>query len=126
MKNILKTTAIAAGIAAAGLAGAGAASAQPYDGIENGTYSVSFDPVPGVQIPAGTASIHDGVLTYNGVSGRIAKTPDADYASATATLPGYGKVALLSDGVSGRDAELVIGGSADDPTYLTILSLRAV
>lgn len=124
-KNIIRITIVAAGIAAAGLAGAGAASAQPYDGIADGAYSVSIDPVPGVQIPAGTATIRDGVLTYNGASGKITETPDADYASATATLPGYGKVALLPDGVSGRDVELVIGGSADTPTYLTILSLRA-
>lgn len=130
-------TAIAATVAGAGLAlgivGAGGASAQPYEGIEDGTYSVTADlALPGViggpstSIPAGTAIIHDGTLTYNGQSGRITKTPDADYASAVATLPVYGPVALLPDGVSGRDAELILGvTNPNDPASFTaILSLH--
>lgn len=122
----IRTAVVAAGGAAAitGLAGlgAGSASAQPWERLEPGTYTAtthlpSVNPLdPGPGIPVGTVVLTDSTVSINGATGKIRRTPDADYAAGIAQVPGFGQVALLPD-------HLVIGGHENRPEYLTFIWL---
>ncbi|OBC01738.1 hypothetical protein [Gordonia sp. 852002-50395_SCH5434458] len=134
--NLNKITAAVAGIAAAGAIALGAvtaatASAQPFlpsgvgcfDAVREIPNPVSPLGNPIAAIPTGRVVITDQTVSLNGARGTLHRTPNADFASATATIPGIGPVAVLADS---PEPSLAIGGHANSPESISHLTLHRV
>ena len=81
VKSTIAATALAA--AAGTLALGGGSASAAVGGVEDGSYTATWNVRsapwsfgPGYRVASGPASIHNGVLTIAGQSGRLVATPD--------------------------------------------------